>query len=362
MLLGQNDAAEKETAATEKIKLEKGFYAKIKTNRGDILLELFEEEAPLTVANFIGLSEGKLTIFDTIKHKKPFYDGIKFHRVIANFMIQGGDPDGTGAGGPGYKFFDETDNKIPHDSPGILSMANAGPNTNGSQFFITHVATPHLNGKHTVFGKVVQGQDIVDAIRQGDTIQGVKIIRKGLKNKWFYNPSKVFKAEYDRRAELQRIEEERLAKLAAQNKVRLIEANAKTEAEYKIYFKELIQADYPNAVQTESGLMYIIEEEGETDATSPERGDHVSLHYTGTFVFGNKFDSSLDRGMPLNFDYQIMGLIPGFNEGVGISKKGMKIKLFIPYYLGYGKNGKRPTIPPYSDLIFDLDILDVQHK
>lgn len=362
LVYGQDKDEQAEKKKTKKFKLEKGFYAEIQTNRGETLLRLHEEKAPLTVANFIGLAEGKLTVFDTIQQKEPFYDGILFHRVIANFMIQAGDPTGVGSGGPGYKFFDETDNQLKHDGAGILSMANAGPNTNGSQFFITHVATPHLNGKHTVFGQVVQGQEVVDAIRQGDTIQTINIKRKGLKNKLFYNPSKVFAAEYERRNELYKKEQERLAKLAALNKVRLVEAQAKDEAEYKKYFKELILKDYPNAIQTESGLMYIIEEEGEADAKSPERGDKVSLHYTGTFLYGSKFDSSIDRGKPLNFDYQIMGLIPGFNEGVGFSKKGMKVKLFIPYYLAYGKNGKRPTIPPYADLIFDIELLDIQHK
>ena len=146
-------------------------------------MQLADKESPLTVANFVGLAEGKFKVFDTIEHKKPYYNGIKFHRVIANFMIQGGDPSGTGSGGPGYKFYDEADNGLKHTGPGILSMANAGPATNGSQFFITHVATPHLNGKHTVFGKVIEGQGVVDAIQQGDVMNEVNIIKKGLKYK-----------------------------------------------------------------------------------------------------------------------------------------------------------------------------------
>ena len=347
-------------AYSQKEKLDKGFYAKIITEKGEILLELFEKDAPLTVANFIGLAEGNLKVFDSIKHKEPFYNGISFHRVIPNFMIQGGDPDGNGQGGPGYKFFDETDNGIPHDAAGILSMANAGPNTNGSQFFITHGPTPHLNGKHTVFGKVVDGQDVVDAIQQGDKMLEVKIIRKGLKNKLFYNPSKKFKSTY-KVLEVEAIKEaEKRAKLEAQNKVRLIEAKGKTKPEYKVYFHDMIKEMYPNAHQTESGLMYLIEEEGQGE--TPEKGDGVSLHYTGTFVFGEKFDSSVDRGTPLNFDYLVMGLIPGFNEGVGLSKEGMKIKLFIPYYLAYGEKGRMPNMPPYSDLIFDLEILKINKK
>ena len=138
-------------------------HATIKTDKGDIKLELFADKAPMTVANFVNLAG------------RGFYNGVKFHRVIASFMIQGGDPAGTGSGGPGYKFGDEFDRSLKHDSPGTLSMANSGPGTNGSQFFITHVKTPHLNNKHTVFGKVTSGQDVVDAIQTGDRMNEVVI-------------------------------------------------------------------------------------------------------------------------------------------------------------------------------------------
>ena len=137
-------------------------YALFDTDRGPIKLELYPDKAPLTVANFVNLA------------RRGFYDGLGFHRVIADFMIQGGCPEGSGRGGPGYRFEDETGNGVRHER-GVLSMANAGPNTNGSQFFITHVATPWLDGKHTVFGKVVEGLDVVDAVRQGDAIKSVKI-------------------------------------------------------------------------------------------------------------------------------------------------------------------------------------------
>lgn len=155
-------------AQPEDIKLEKGLYANISTNKGNIFLELHPEATPLTVANFVGLAEGDLTVFDSIKFDEPYFDGLTFHRVIANFMIQGGDPSGNGSGGPGYKFWNETDTDLEHIK-GALSMANAGANTNGSQFFITHKRTSHLNGKHTVFGKVLSGQDVVDQIEQRDT-------------------------------------------------------------------------------------------------------------------------------------------------------------------------------------------------
>lgn len=344
----------------KKAKLEKGLYAEIKTDRGNILLQLADKEAPLTVANFVGLAEGKFKVFDTIEHKKPYYNGIKFHRVIANFMIQGGDPSGTGSGGPGYKFYDEATSGLTHIGPGILSMANAGPATNGSQFFITHVATPHLNGKHTVFGKVIEGQGVVDAIQQGDVMNEVNIIKKGFKYKFGYKPSKIFTKEYARLTEIAKIEQERISKLKAMDNVRLAEAQAREIPEYKEYFFEMIKKDHPNALQTESGLVYEILEEG--TGGIPNKGDGVSLHYNGVHVYGDKFDSSFDRNAPLNFDYLVMGLIPGFNEGVGLSKQGMKINLYIPYYLAYGPQGRMPSIPPYSDLIFELEILEVTKK
>ena len=156
----------------------------IKTSKGDIELELHADRTPLTVANFVNLAQ------------RGFYDGVTFHRVIANFMIQGGDPTGTGSGGPGYRFEDEFDPTLRHDSAGILSMANAGPGTNGSQFFITHGPTPHLDNNHTVFGRVTSGQNVVDSIAQGDTMHGIAI--EG-------DTSDLFASQADRLAEWNRI-------------------------------------------------------------------------------------------------------------------------------------------------------------
>lgn len=346
------------TAQSKDLKLEKGLYANIETTKGDIFLQLYPEKAPLTVANFVGLAEGKLTVFDSIKHKKPFYDGLTFHRVVPGFVIQGGDPEGNGNGNPGYQFFNETDNDLTHDK-GVLAMANAGPNTNGCQFYITLAPAHHLDGGYSIFGKVLEGQDVVDKIEKGDTIRHIKIVKKGLKYKWFYNPTKVFKKEYNRLKEINDAEELKMKKVQALDKVRLIEAKAKSEEEYKSYFYDLIKKKEPKAIQTESGLVYVVRKEGEGEV--PKKGDDVSLHYTGLFLYGGKFDSSYDRNKPLDFKYLVMGLIPGFNEGVGLSKKGTEIDLFIPYFLAYGINGRPPQIPAYSDLIFKLKILDVQH-
>ncbi len=170
--------------------MEDGLYAKITTNRGDILVRLHYEKVPLTVTNFVGLAEG--TIESSRPQGEPFYDGLRFHRVIADFMIQGGCPEGSGRGGPGYRFPDEIDASLRHDGPGVLSMANAGPNTNGSQFFITHGPTPHLDGRHAVFGRVVEGQDVVDAVEGGDVMEKVEILRVGAEAEAFVADQESF--------------------------------------------------------------------------------------------------------------------------------------------------------------------------
>lgn len=327
----------------DKKSLEPGVYANITTTKGDILLKLEHEKAPLTVANFVGLAEGKFKPFDTLEIKDPFYNGLKFHRVMANFMIQGGDPAGNGMGDPGYKFFDEFHEDLLHTGPGILSMANSGVNTNGCQFFITHKDTPWLNGKHSVFGHVVSGQDVVNSIAQDDIMESITIIRVGKSAKKF-KPTKVFQELYGKYEEK-----------VKQEQAELEMAKKMNVEEYKVHFKEQMLKDYPNAIQTESGLMIAIHEPGSDE--KPENGTTVKVHYTGMFTNGKKFDSSRDRNQPFSFPVGQGRVIKGWDEGIPMLGKGGRATLIIPYFLGYGAHGQA-VIPPYSILIFDVEMLD----
>ncbi len=313
--------------------LKDGLYAEIDTSKGKILLSLEYEKTPMTVANFTGLAEGKI---DGGQGKgKPFYDGLKFHRVIADFMIQGGCPRGNGTGGPGYQFPDEFDSSLTHSGPGILSMANSGPGTNGSQFFITHKDTPWLDGKHTVFGHVVEGQDIVDKIAQGDKIKKVSIIRVGEEAANFKNDQEAFDDI-----------------VMNQEKLKAAKFKAKIEKDIKT-----IEKKWPEAKKTESGLMYIVREEG-TGSDSPVMGSRVKTHYEGKFLDGQIFDSSYQRGKPLEF--QVGQVIQGWNEALMDMKKGEKRTLIIPPELGYGSAGAGGVIPPYAYLVFEVELIDFQ--
>jgi cyclophilin family peptidyl-prolyl cis-trans isomerase len=330
----------------KKPKLEKGMYAEFTTTKGVILIKLEFEKTPMTVANFVGLIEGDFVVEDTIEYTKPFYDGLTFHRVIADFMIQGGDPDGNGSGGPRHRFIDEIDPSLKHSGPGILSMANSGPNTNGSQFFITHKATPWLDGKHTVFGSVIFGQDVVNAIEQGDEMTKVRVIRKGkIAKKW--------KASENYAAVMDKVKAEEAAKKAEFEKIA-----AMSEAEYSDFMYAEVLKTYPTAKKSASGLVYIINDPGTGDKAS--KGAGLSVHYTGTFrKSGKKFDSSRDRGQPMSFKYLEQRMVPGFEEGLGMLAKGGKAILIIPYYAAYGAKGRPGAIPPYSDLVFDIEMVDL---
>ncbi|MCR4675750.1 MAG: peptidylprolyl isomerase [Sphaerochaetaceae bacterium] len=307
-----------------------GIYAVIETTKGNIVVSLEYTKAPMTVANFIGLTEGELNLE---KPGKNFYEGIKFHRVIPDFMIQAGCPRGNGTGGPGYTFPDEFHKDLKHDGPGVMSMANAGPGTNGSQFFITHVKTPWLDGKHAVFGHVVEGQDVVNAIEQGDVIKTVKIERVGEEASKFIVTKQIFS--------------DIVEKAAAEEELRKAAELAKIDEE--------INNRFPGAVKTKSGLRYTVEKEGEGDKT-PKYGQRVTVHYTGSLMDGRIFDSSVNRGVPAKF--KIGEVIEGWNEALQTMKKGEKRTLIIPPELGYGVHGYPGVIPPNAFLIFEVELLD----
>ena len=304
-------------------------HAKIETTKGNIILNLEFEKTPMTVANFIGLAEGKIKN-DAKPLGTPYFNGVVFHRVIEDFMIQGGDPTGTGRGGPGYNFPDEIDPTLKHDGPGVLSMANAGPGTNGSQFFITHKETPWLDGKHTVFGKVIEGQDIVNAIEQNDAILNMTITRTGEKAENF-DAAKIFSEQLE-----------------------IIEQKEKEKAAKA---KEEIDKISKGATTTKSGLKYFILEKG--DGEKPKKGDMVSVHYTGLFLDGTKFDSSVDRGTPFEFHLGAGRVIKGWDEGVALLNIGDKAKFIIPPDLAYGSRGAGGVIPPNATLIFEVELLGI---
>ena len=323
---------------SQEAKLKDGLYAKINTDKGDILILLEFEKVPLTVMNFTGLAEGKIDGGQGLG--KPFYDGLIFHRVISiangdgqDFMVQGGDPRGNGTGGPGYQFPDEFEPSLKHSGPGILSMANSGPNTNGSQFFITIVPTPWLDGKHTVFGRVLEGQKVVNSMRQGTKINKMEIIRVGEKAMNFKNDEATFKTE------VKLLQDKEAAKFAS-----------KREADEKLIAKK-----WPEAVKTESGLRYVVRREG-SGTESPKWGQKVTTHYQGMLLNGKMFDSSYMRGQPLVF--QVGQVIEGWNEALMGMKKNEKRTLIIPPELGYGAAGAGGVIPPYAYLVFEVELLD----
>ena len=301
--------------------------AVITTDKGEIRLTLYPDKTPLTVMNFANLAQ------------RGYYDGLTFHRVIGDFMIQGGDPTGTGRGGPGYKFQDEFHPELRHDGPGVLSMANSGPATNGSQFFITHKATPHLDNRHSVFGRVVTGQSVVNSIAKGDVMKTVKIIG---------DTKSLFEKHKDQLDKWN-------ATLDSENKK--LEQQAVDNMKTKETGIELVKGkgvDVSKGTTSASGLWYVDTAEGSGDSPSPT--DKVKVHYTGWLVDGSKFDSSLDRGTPATFP--LNGVISGWTEGLGSMKVGGKRFLVIPPEMAYGPSG-RPGIPPNSTLVFEVELLGI---
>lgn len=308
--------------------MQDGLYAKFSTTKGEILLTLSFDKTPGTVANFVGLAEGSKKN-DEKAAGEPYYNGLNFHRVIPDFMIQGGCPQGSGMGGPGYQFDDEFHPELRHDKPGVLSMANAGPGTNGSQFFITHTATPWLDDKHTVFGHVIEGQDVVDSIAQGDKVDALEIIRVGTAAEAF-----------DATAAFETFEADKLAK---------IEAAKAAQA-------EALASITKGFTQTDSGLFYRLDKAGE--GVQPAKGNSVKVHYKGELLDGTVFDSSFKRNQPIEFSLGVGQVIPGWDEGITLLNKGAKATLIIPSDLAYGAAGAGGVIPPNATLKFEVELVD----
>ena len=317
-----------------------GLFARITTNRGDIVVRLEYTRAPLTVCNFVALAEGRMN-----SHRgKRYYDGLTFHRVISrangdreDFMIQGGCPNGNGRGGPGYNFPDEIDPALKHDKPGVLSMANAGPGTNGSQFFITIVPTPHLDGRHTVFGQVVHGQNIVNTTRQGDRIERILIIRNGAAA----NAFRADQANFDRlRREIET-------------------ANSRGVQNQRQADLNKIAADFPNTRQSTSGIRFVVQRQGTGD--KPASGQKVRVHYQGRLLNGMVFDDSIVRGEPIEFQAGTGNVIQGWDEMVMDMRTGEKRLAIIPPELAYGDRAVAGgRIPANSFLIFEMELISIQ--
>ncbi|MDC0910065.1 peptidylprolyl isomerase [Flavobacteriaceae bacterium] len=309
--------------------MKKGLYAIVKTSKGNITLNLEFEKTPATVGNFVALCEGEMK--NSSKDLGvPYYKNLKFHRVINDFMVQAGCPLGTGTGNPGYKFDDEFHPELKHDKAGILSMANAGPGTNGSQFFITHVPTAWLDNKHTVFGSVLEGMDIVNTIEQGDEIIDIKISRVGDEANSF-NALKSFND---------------FNESAIQREKEIKENNLKNLNNISKGFEV-----------TTSGLRYKITDKG--NGNYAVVGKNVKVHYKGQLIDGTVFDSSFKRNEPIEFTLGIGQVIKGWDEGLALLSEGDKARFIIPSDLAYGEAGAGGVIPPNANLIFDVELVSV---
>ena len=309
--------------------MKEGIYANLETTKGLIVIALEYEKTPGTVGSFISLAEGKIK--NSYKDiGKPYFDGLSFHRVINDFMIQGGCPLGNGTGDPGYKFDDEFHKDLKHNSAGILSMANSGPGSNGSQFFITHIETPWLDNKHTVFGKVIEGMSVVNSIEQGDEIIKLIISRVGDKAEGFDSLDSF--NQFNNQKE----EREKNLKLDLNNKIDEISKG------FKI---------------TDSGLRYKII--SKNNGNKPKVSDTVKVHYKGQLIDGTVFDSSYKRNEPIEFKLGIGQVIKGWDEGISLLSVGEKARFLIPGNLAYGEMGAGGIIPPNAALIFDVELIDI---
>ena len=359
--------------------LEDGLYAEFVTTKGTMVAELYYDKTPATVASFVALAEGTHPLVSEEFKGKRYYDGITFHRVMDNFMIQGGDPTATGTGSAGFKFDDEFHPDLKHDKPGILSMANSGPSTNGSQFFIMEKPWPSLDNRHAVFGELVLGLEIQDSIsnvkvidpktRNNKPVEDVvitklNIIRKGSEAKAFDAP-KVIEAEFplikEKQARFKEEEKKKTDALAKQAQVEFLKKNEELKG---------------RKIESPTGMAMIFLNESE--GITPKPTDRVNIDCAGFLENGELFwttweevaekNGKLDERQakaggykPFDMPYnETAGLIAGFREAMLNMKIGDKARVFIPYYLGYGERGNPPVIPPSANLVFDIELASIK--
>jgi peptidylprolyl isomerase len=314
----------------KKSDLPPGLFARLVTSKGDIVVQLEYEKAPLTVGNFVGLAEGRL---DASKGKK-YFDGLSFHRVVPGFVVQTGDPKNDGTGGPGYEFPNEIDGSLKYDAEGVVGMANSGPNTNGSQFFITMKPVPELDGGYSIFGKVVKGMETVKQISQGDKLVKVEIVRNG-------SAARGFKAD-------QKAWNERATPLVASIKKA---ADDKRAADISA-----IKQKWPDLVADADGIFQKTLKAG--SGNTPTAGQTVSVAYKGMLVSGQVFDQSDFHGGPVDFQVGVGRIIPGWDKVVMQMKKGEKRMIVIPPELAYGSRGTPGgPIAPDSFLAFEVELV-----
>lgn len=327
---------------------EDGLYAVVNTSKGKFTCELYYEQAPITVANFVGLSEGKIEFTDPKTKgqvKRKYYDGLIFHRIVKDFVLQGGDPLGTGMGTPGYEFPDEFHEDLRHDSAGIMSMANRGPNTNGSQFFVTLNPTPHLDGKHAIFGKVIDGMETILKISE------VKIDKR----------SKPFKDVYIKSIKIVRVGDD--AKdfdvvEAFTKKNELMEKLEQEKTEKRKALLKKLGVIESKIITTEIGLQYYVKRSG--TGAMPKKGQTIVAHYAGYLEDGTSFDSSYDRNKPFEVPIGVGRVIEGWDKAFLTMREGEKRILILPYYLAYGERGNPPVIPAKATLIFDVELIRIK--
>lgn len=307
-----------------------GLYAKLETTKGPITVALAYDKVPLACINFAGLAEGLLGPVPG----KPFYDGLSFHRVEPDFVVQGGDPLGNGTGDPGYNFPDEFDPELKHDGPGVLAMANQGPDTNGCQFYISLRAIPELDMHYTVFGHVVEGMSVVESLELGDVIKKVSILRIGDSAKAFKTDQEAFAKYYTEAKE---------ASVIRQKKQR--------EAEEA----RLLQ-NWPGLIAGENGILYKVLKEG--PGQKPEYGSQVKAEYKAMLPDGTVFDQSALHGKPLEFTLGAGSVIPGWEAGIAEMRKGEKRLVAIPPSLAYGQSGISGVIPPNSYILLEIHLIE----